>query len=145
MERVETTFWLDFSIADKFGLSAIKDTYRRAFDCWKNDYRYLTELVMVLNHKIWEHYEKGNKQKSKLYNDLWIKADAYAINNLKDDELMYFYMVTDQGVARMYRKYYLDNIYDNENCREELKKAMYKVVKKFFESEVDQLWKLNGI
>lgn len=95
MERVETTFWLDFSIADKFGLSAIKDTYRRAFDCWKNDYRYLTELVMVLNHKIWEHYEKGNKQKSKLYNDLWIKADAYAINNLKDDELMYFYMVTD--------------------------------------------------
>lgn len=95
MERVETTFWLDFSIADKFGLSAIKDTYRRAFDAWKDDYRYLTELVMVLNHKIWEHYEKGNKQKYELYNDLWIKADTYAIDNLNDDELMYFCMVTD--------------------------------------------------
>lgn len=95
MERVETTFWSDFSIADKFGLSAIKDTYRRAFDAWKDDYRYLTELVMVLNHKIWEHYEKGNKQKYELYNDLWIKADAYAIDNLNDDELMYFFMVTD--------------------------------------------------
>lgn len=28
----KTTFWLDFSIADKFGLNAIKDTYNRAMN-----------------------------------------------------------------------------------------------------------------
>ena len=26
----QTTFWQDFTIADKFGLEAVKDTYRRA-------------------------------------------------------------------------------------------------------------------
>ena len=56
-ERVKTTFWMDFSIADRFGKSAVKDTYKTAFESWKDNYKYLTELVMVLNHKIWEHYE----------------------------------------------------------------------------------------
>ena len=47
-----TTFWMDFSIADRFGVKAVKDTYHRAFKAWKHDYRYLTDLVIVLNHKI---------------------------------------------------------------------------------------------
>ena len=51
-----TTFYQDFSIADAFGESAIRDTYNRSFNVWKNNYKYLTELVMVLNWKIWEHY-----------------------------------------------------------------------------------------
>ena len=49
-----TTFWQDFSIADRFGVAAIKDTFTRAFNEWKHDYKYLTELVMVLNWKIWQ-------------------------------------------------------------------------------------------
>ena len=27
-----TTFWEDFSIADKYGIAGVKDTYKRAFD-----------------------------------------------------------------------------------------------------------------
>lgn len=54
-----TIFWEDFSIADHFGPSAIKDTFRRAFDEWKSDHKYLTELVMVLNWKIWQYYEES--------------------------------------------------------------------------------------
>ena len=53
------TFWMDFSIADRFGVKAVKDTYHRAFKAWKHDYRYLTDLVIVLNHKIWQHYDDG--------------------------------------------------------------------------------------
>ena len=53
-----TTFWDDFSIADRFGVSAVRDTFNRAFAEWKEDYQYLTELILVLNHKIWQHYEK---------------------------------------------------------------------------------------
>lgn len=30
-----TTFWQDFSIADKFGIAAIEDTYRRVKSEWK--------------------------------------------------------------------------------------------------------------
>ena len=89
-----TTFRSDFTIADRFGNYAIKDTFNRAFNEWKDDYKYLTELVMVLNWKIWEHYEKDN-EKAKIYNDLWIYADNYAVNNLKDDELKYYYEITD--------------------------------------------------
>ena len=89
-----TTFWMDFTIADAFGAEAIKDTFNRAFEEWKSDYIYLTELVIVLNHKIWQHYET-NEPIARLYNELWLKADAYAIENLKGDELVYFYRTTD--------------------------------------------------
>ena len=90
-----TTFWQDFSIADRFGVDAIKDTYKRAFNEWKSNYKYLTELVMVLNWKIWEHYEKNNKELSKVYNDLWQEADRYAVENLKGEEASYFFRTTD--------------------------------------------------
>ena len=89
-----TTFYEDFSVAEHWGSSAIKDTFKRAFKEWKNNYKYLTELVMVLNWKIWEHYEI-NEPLAKLYNDLWEQADNYACNNLKGEELDYFYRTTD--------------------------------------------------
>lgn len=93
--KPKTTFWDDFSIADKFGINAIKDTYKRAFAEWKTNYVYLTELVLVLNHKLWQHYENGNESFAQLYNELWQKCDNYACNNLKGEELSYFYKTTD--------------------------------------------------
>lgn len=89
-----TTFYEDFSIADMFGASAIKDTYKRAFAEWKSDYKYLTELVMALNWKIWEHYER-NEEYAQLYNYLWMTASEWACTNLKGDELSYYYRTTD--------------------------------------------------
>ena len=90
-----STFYRDFSIADLCGIKAIKDTYNRCFKYWKDDYKYLTELVMALNWKIWEHYQ-SNDELAKLYNDLWEKTDLYATSNLKGEELSYFYKTTDQ-------------------------------------------------
>ena len=90
----KTTFWDDFSVADAFGTKAIKDTFDRAFKEWKSNYIYLTELVMVLNHKIWQWYESMPAY-GKLYNDLWEKADNYACTHLKGEELSYFYRTTD--------------------------------------------------
>ena len=89
-----TTFWDDFSIADMFGEAAIRDTYNRAFKEWQTDYKYLTELVMVLNHKIWYWYTR-DETISQLYDNLWGQADNWAINNLKGEELSYFLTVTD--------------------------------------------------
>lgn len=89
-----TTFYEDFSIADNFGASAVKDTYKRAFRNWKDDYKYLTELVMALNWKIFEHYEE-NRNLAKLYDELWREASNWAIENLKDDELTYYFRTTD--------------------------------------------------
>ncbi len=92
--ELQTTFWSDFSIADKFGLTAIQDTFNRAFKEWKEDYKYLTELILLLNHKKWQYYET-RPEFTTLYNSLWEQADRYAVENLKDDELSYFYDVTD--------------------------------------------------
>lgn len=89
-----TTFWDDFSIADYFGYEAVKDTYNRAFREWKNDYKYLTELVMVLNHKSWQHASKSPIL-SELYITLYEHADSYAMNKLKGQELKYYLEVTD--------------------------------------------------
>ena len=90
-----TTFYTDFSIADGFNVEAIKDTYKRTFKEYKGQYKYLTELVMVLNWKCWEHYDKGNSQYSQLYQDLYEKTDEYALDHLKDEELSYYFRTTD--------------------------------------------------
>jgi hypothetical protein len=90
-----TTFYEDFSIADHFGKAAVKDTFRRAFEtAIFMGYKELTEFVMALNWKIWEHYGH-NEDLARLYNDLWEKADLYAQENLKGEELSYFYRTTD--------------------------------------------------
>ena len=95
-----TTFWTDFTIADslKYGkISAIKDTYKRAFGEWKTDYKYLTELVMVLNHKIWQWYDDGgdHAEIARVYSKLWEEARDYAETHLKGEELDYYWRITD--------------------------------------------------
>lgn len=89
-----TTFWSDFSMAEQFGIEAVKGTFKRAFEEWKGDYKFLTELVMVLNHKIWQWYEK-NDELARVYNALWEEADNYGCENLKGEELDYFYVTLD--------------------------------------------------
>ncbi len=95
MERIDTTFWMDFTIADAFGIGAIKDTYKRAFNEWKSDYRYLTELVVVLNKKCWVHYDAGNMDFSRVYSDLYYKAHHWALEHLKGEEFKFYFDVVD--------------------------------------------------
>ncbi len=92
--KTKTTFWEDFTIAEKFGAEAIEDTYKRAFTEWKSNTEYLTELVLVLNWKIWDWYQK-NDEFGRLYDQLWKEADGYAVENLKGDDLTYFLNTTD--------------------------------------------------
>lgn len=90
----KTTFYDDFTIADAFGPDAIKHTYNLAFNAWKDDVVYLTELVLVLNWKIWAWYRVDEKI-ARLYDSLWRKTEAYAYENLKDDDLDYYFRTTD--------------------------------------------------
>ena len=92
--KPKTTFWQDFEIAEAFGADAIRDTYRRAFENWKTNVEYLTELVMVLNWKLWQHYEEGNGY-AEIYDELWRTADAWAMENLTGEDLSYFLRTTD--------------------------------------------------
>lgn len=93
-----TTFWQDFSIADKFGIEAVKDTYKRAFSEWKDNYKYITELSLVLNHKGWQHYDRDcgdANELSQLYFSLWEELDSWCAENLDEDAISYYYKTTD--------------------------------------------------
>ena len=94
-ETVTTTFWQDFSIADAFGINAVRDTFNTSFESWKHDYRYLTNLVVTLNYKSWEHDELGHDDFTEVYVELFERASGYASENLKGEELDYYFSVTD--------------------------------------------------
>ena len=93
--RLKTTFFGDFSRAEPYGESAIRDTYDRAFENWHTDVTYMTELVMILNWKIWQHHEENNPALVDLYTELWETADHWCLDNLKGDDLSYFLSTTD--------------------------------------------------
>ena len=93
--KPRTSFYEDFSIADHFGGPAIRDTYRRALNAWQNNIEYMTELVMVLNWKIFEHDHSRNYMLAELYDELWCKADEWVLDHFDGDDLQYFYRTTD--------------------------------------------------
>ena len=90
-----TTFYEDFSIADRFGVKAIRDTYKRGLKSAEFfGYEYLTEFVMALNWKIFEHYNR-NDTYAELYAELHEAASEHAANTLEGEELEYYYRTID--------------------------------------------------
>ena len=89
-----TTAFEDFSIAERFGKSAIVDTYERMFEDFKGNYKLMTELCLVLNHKIWFNFQ-DNEEIARIYNSLWEKVDSWCCENLKGEEADYFFHTTD--------------------------------------------------
>lgn len=87
-------FMSDFMIADKFGEKAIKDTYNRAFNEWKDNVEYFASFVMTLNHQIWNWYKKDEKI-GKLYNDLWEKAHNFGSEHFKGEDASYYFSFLD--------------------------------------------------
>ena len=99
IEPVSTTFRMDFDIAERFGIDAVKDTYRRSLNGWKHDIRYMADLVMTLNHKIWQHYQT-NEKLAKVYNDMWAEAEdlVYTMadnSEFSKEEISFFFNYLD--------------------------------------------------
>lgn len=92
--EVKTTFWEDFRQQSDLAFQLFRTRSIVLSKSGKEDYEFLTELVLVLNHKIWQYHEK-RPEFAELYNTLWEQTDQYAMENLKDEELSYFFDVTD--------------------------------------------------
>lgn len=104
---IDNTFWFDFSVAEMWGERAIRDTYKRSLKCFKKDIRYMTALAIVLNHKSWQHADKGNKKLSELYVELYYDIDGFILDcvnagtskekyvNFNEDEVGYYVRATD--------------------------------------------------
>ena len=104
------TFYGDFSIADWYGEKSVRDTYKNVIESWGDDYKALTEIIMVLNHKSWSFNDKVDshllgsrcteevrQRYVEVYVELYNKADAEFRKRYKDndDAMRYYFEVTD--------------------------------------------------
>jgi hypothetical protein len=92
--KLITNLYQEFSKVEQCGLFDVSNFYLDALNKYKDNYKCLTELVMVLNWKHWDHY-KYNEELAELYAELYYSAHEYACENLKGEELNYYYMTTD--------------------------------------------------
>ena len=90
--KFESTFWEEFSIAEDYGADGIREHYNLVFNLWKDNLKYLTELVLVLNIKIFIWYGVDDTI-GLTYDQLWKETDGYALETLKGDDL-HFYLHT---------------------------------------------------
>lgn len=97
-KEFQTTFHLDFDIAEHYGINAVKDTFRRAFDSWMNDIKFMTELCIVMNNRCWFWHDQGNIELSELYADYYYQVKDYVYSDdseFSEEDQSYFFEMTD--------------------------------------------------
>lgn len=78
---VNNTFETDFKIGLACnGVGGVRDTYKRAFNEWKDDIRYLTAMVLALNWLGGEYYERENTEVAKVFYELQQELDQYILD-----------------------------------------------------------------
>lgn len=82
--KPKTTYYTDFGISERFGEKEVRNTYKRAFKNWHEDIEWMTEICMVLNWKISEHYGR-NDNLAKLYDELWRECDSWILDYDEDE------------------------------------------------------------
>lgn len=107
------TFYSDFSIAEfcevyMHDANAVIDTYKRVKESWGKDIKAITEVCMVLNHKIWSFYdgvdssylkcsEEWRQKFAEVYQSLYDDCTEYIQKTFGNDSeaMSYYYEVTD--------------------------------------------------
>lgn len=96
-----STFWDDFTYAEysNKSIEEIRQLAAELFDEWKEDHKFLTELIMVINHKSWYWDSKGDDGMTKFYSDLYYEFDDKAITYLEstgnEEALTYYFKTLD--------------------------------------------------
>ena len=97
------TFVSDFAIADWYGKSEVKETYKRVKEQWLGDYKAFTEVVIALNMLSWANDAlrkqgfDGRDEFISLYSDMYYKArdDFYGRYDGNEEACNYFFEMTD--------------------------------------------------
>lgn len=93
------TFWEAFDEAEEGGNATIITIANILYQRWRDSIHELTDLIMVINHKSWDHYQKRNVGFQELYTDLYYKYYEKAIEYLekehRDEDLTYFIRTLD--------------------------------------------------
>ena len=110
------TFYSDFSIAEFcechcHDANAVVDTYNRVIKSWGKSIKEITEVVLVLNHKIWSFYgnvdskylkcsDEWREKFMNIYQELYDKCvnfidTQYRKGVYSDEDMHYYWEVTD--------------------------------------------------
>lgn len=90
-----TTYGIELSIADEYGLEETKKALEEIISKAKEDYKTLTELVLILSFKTIQHQDK--KDYLDFYMDKYVELSKYAFDTLKGEELKYFILCLSLG------------------------------------------------
>lgn len=99
--KILTDYWEQFTKVEleaetqDAAIKAAKKLYKELLPAAKKDYKKLTELVMVLNHKCWDHSELDQNLIGIWYSDEYLKLHDWALDHLKGDEFSYYYQTVD--------------------------------------------------
>lgn len=94
-KRPSTLFYADFKVAEAFGLNAIKETMERCGNLATRAPAEVTELYIVLNHLIWDAYERGNTELRSVYQIVYDRIDGEIVPAWSDADRSRFYQITD--------------------------------------------------
>lgn len=88
--------WQTFSILDTFGTEKnVENAHSELLKTFGENPTMLTAACLVLNWKLWDHYNAGRTSMAKVYERLWEEVDAHAVETLKGDDLHFYTEVTD--------------------------------------------------
>lgn len=95
----EFKFHHRFDEQDDYGkIKYIKECFNKILEENKSDIKALSELYVVLNVRIWFHYENGNERFARLYDEFFHKVKRYVYSkkaNFSMEDLDYFFDFTD--------------------------------------------------
>lgn len=96
-------YLLDFAdyadYADYGGkIKNIKECFNKILEDNKSDIKALAELYVVLNVRMWFHFENGNERFARHYDEFFHKVKRYVYSkkaNFSQEDLDYFFDFTD--------------------------------------------------
>ena len=80
-----TTFANDFALAELFGDDSVRKTYAEASKAYKDNYKFLTELEMVLNWLCWFWDANKEPELSRLYAGLFYECRDKFYDRFRND------------------------------------------------------------
>lgn len=106
LQQERPDFWEDFSFADLYDDSKILETYERIFNQWNHNHLAIADLIIATNHKLWQWWERSEEtnveqekemftKRARLYEQLWLKTDAYAHSNFEGEQLAEILRIID--------------------------------------------------
>lgn len=92
--QMDSSFYEEFSISENYGPTGVREHFDLVFREWKDNLKYMIELVQVLNLKVATWFGKDDDL-GMTYDELWHIADSYVFENYSKEDLQTYLHTLD--------------------------------------------------